>query len=191
MSFDNDKKVFLGKQDKSRKGGIDKNIKGLVDLINKNPCYYTTSSCAGRIVLLKPAEHNRKDKAEWLFVSHEKIGKKQHDQLKDSLRNPPNETVWFKQEGAILHVRCRAFDDAVRLVKASKEAAFKHAGISSFGRKIMVEVIDTERIDAPVSREGKLIVDDDYLRFLFEECNSKLSRTIKKIRRMEKYIKKL
>lgn len=37
------------KSDLSRKGSIDEKIIGLVDFINNQNCYVTTSSCSGRI----------------------------------------------------------------------------------------------------------------------------------------------
>ncbi|MBW2966012.1 hypothetical protein KY342_02835, partial [Candidatus Woesearchaeota archaeon] len=52
MQFENQKKTFLKKIDKSKKGGIDKEIIPLVNKINNSRNYYTTSSCSGRIVLL-------------------------------------------------------------------------------------------------------------------------------------------
>lgn len=52
MNFSKQKQESLTKIDNSKKGSIDVDIKELVDLINKNPDYYTTSSCSGRIVVL-------------------------------------------------------------------------------------------------------------------------------------------
>ena len=47
------KEHSLSKIDKSKKNSIDKNIKSLINIINKSDDYYTTSSCSGRIVLLR------------------------------------------------------------------------------------------------------------------------------------------
>ena len=46
MNFDKEKKEFLSKKDKSRKGSIDNKIKKLVNKINSLPDFYTTSSCS-------------------------------------------------------------------------------------------------------------------------------------------------
>lgn len=185
MPFQNQKKTFLSKKDKSRKGGVDKKIRKLVNIINKNPNYCTTSSCSGRIVLLKQ-KSSKKHEAEWIFSSHEKA---KFAELKKALKNLPKEKVWFKQEGAILHVRCRTIDNAKKLLNSARKAGFKRAGICSLGKKIMVEIIDTERIDMPVAEKGKLLVDDSYFKMIVSEANSKLSRTSKKIKRLEKEIK--
>jgi len=49
--FGNDKARVLEKADLSRKGSVDANITCLVDFINSEEAYYTTSSCSGRIVV--------------------------------------------------------------------------------------------------------------------------------------------
>jgi len=188
MSFQNEKKVFLSKTDKSKKGSIDKRIRKLVDAINRKGYYYTTSSCSGRIVLLKAAEHNKKNESRWLFSTHEKARFKD---LKESLARPPKENVWFKSEGMILHVCCSTIDDAVKLLDAARSAGLKHSGICSISKKdkIIVEIIDSEHFDLPVSKRGRLLVSDAYLKHIVEEANEKLGRTWKRIDKLEKIMK--
>ena len=47
--FTSDKARVLAKADLSRKGSVDGPIRDLVEFINTQECYYTTSSCSGRI----------------------------------------------------------------------------------------------------------------------------------------------
>lgn len=42
----------LSKADLSRKGGVDEDVVEFVQLLNEREQYFTTSSCAGRIILL-------------------------------------------------------------------------------------------------------------------------------------------
>lgn len=49
--FASQKKRVLGRLDRSKKGGIDVPIAGLIDALNSSPAYFTTSSCSGRIVV--------------------------------------------------------------------------------------------------------------------------------------------
>ena len=44
--------AITGTKDKSKSGGPDKPIVALLEAVNKIPCFYTTSSCAGRIIIL-------------------------------------------------------------------------------------------------------------------------------------------
>ena len=50
------KKRVLGRADRSKKGGVDAPIAGLIDALNSSPAYFTTSSCSGRIVVFGGSE---------------------------------------------------------------------------------------------------------------------------------------
>lgn len=185
MGFDSEKKTFLSKSDKSKKGCIDGKIKKVVDIINNKPNHYTTSSCSGRIVLLEKAASGRKDESRWLFVSH---GKAKLGDIKKQAKKLPKGAVWFMQEGAIIHVACRTIEDAIKLLNCARSASFKHAGICSLSRKTMVEIIDSERIETLFSKNGRCIADELYLRAIIAEANKKMERTWKKIRAFEKVL---
>ncbi len=174
MSFENDKKVFLNKLDKSKKKSIDKRIKKLVSLINSFPDYYTTSSCSGRIVLLK---QKGKKGSEWLFSSHNKINFKQIKNIK-----LPKEEVWFKQEPLILHVCCKTIEDAKKFLRIVR-LLFKRTGIISMGRKITIEIIGNEHIDTIIAKNNKLLVTEDYLKELVKEVNRKLEKNFSNIKK--------
>ena len=49
--FAEDKARVLGGVDLSRKGSVDAAILPLVGYLNRLDCYYSTSSCSGRLVL--------------------------------------------------------------------------------------------------------------------------------------------
>src|SRR3989338_3859317 len=70
--FAKEKSDFLKKKDKSRKGCVDDDIKELIKIINSKKDYYTTSSCAGRIVLLE-MKSKKKNECNWIFAKHDKI----------------------------------------------------------------------------------------------------------------------
>ena len=91
MGFELDKKNSLGKVDKSKKGGVDKDIKKLIKLINNSDNYYTSSSCSGRIVLIERDKSGRKELCKWLLVSHDKVNLRQ---VKDALKKMGKNTVW-------------------------------------------------------------------------------------------------
>jgi len=71
VTFDKRKKDALSKADKSSIGGWDSKIKGLCEKINKSDDYYTASSCAGRIVLIKNVL--KKGPGLFVFRTHDKI----------------------------------------------------------------------------------------------------------------------
>jgi len=176
MTFEKEKRNFLIKIDKSKKGTIDKEIKELVLFINTLPKYYTKSSCAGRVVLLKK-KSDKKQEAEWLFVKH---GLVTYKEILYATRSLPREEVWFKQEPLIMHVCCKTIEDADKLLKLSK-SYFKRTGIIGIKKSVTIEIIGTDILDTIISKNGKLLISDEYLRILINEANKKLKRNSKKI----------
>lgn len=179
MSFETDKKNVLCRMDKSKKGEIDGGINEICSLINANPNYYTTSSCSGRIVVLEK-KSEKKDEAEWIFVAHEETDFETVLTKLNSLTD-----VWFKQEGAILHVCCRTITDAARFLNIARNSGFKRAGIISAGENPVVEVISSEQINTPLIADGKLMVSEEYLKILISEANKKMQRNREKLERLK------
>ncbi|RMF54655.1 hypothetical protein D6745_04650 [Candidatus Woesearchaeota archaeon] len=177
MSFEVEKKGFLSRKDHSKKGSIDREIVPLINYINSLPNYYTTSSCAGRIVLLNIPKSGKKNEAEWLYKTH---GKASFAKVKKALTEKTEREVWFKQESFILHIRCRSLRDAELILSCARKAGFKHSGIISTSR-IIVEVVSNERIETPVKAGDKIFVSDENLRYLVRRANEKLLITRKKI----------
>ena len=190
MAFDKQKQECVSKlygPDRSKKGTVDVKIYKLLDIINKLSDFYTTSSCAGRITLFVEPKTGRKCDSSWLLVSHEPVAFKH---IKAALKKLPEEKVWFRMESAILHVCCRDLASANRMMRIARLAGFKHSGVMDLGRRIMLELISTERVDAPISCDGKMLVSDDYLIFLIEASNGKLKRTREKIKKLESLLSK-
>ncbi len=185
--FEREKSLRLGRMDRSRKRSIDPRIRRLVEALNRLPDFYTTSSCSGRTMLIRVPESGKKHESEWLFVTHNKVNLRQ---LKKGLERLPREPVWLKKEGMILHVCCRTLGAASWLVESAVKSGFRRSGIAAASRRLMVEITDTERIELPVAKEGRLIVGDDYLRIVAGLANKKHERTGGKIAVFYKRIKK-
>ncbi len=183
MKFIEQKKKQLSKIDKSNIGKWDVQIKELCDKLNKSKKYYTTSSCAGRIVLIKNLDKKARDV--FLFRTHDKISL---DKLKKNLKSVKyGKLVEFQQTSCILHVACVDLSSAQDLVNKAKLAGWKHSGIMG-GKRNMVELNSTERINFPIMNEGKVLVDDNFLKIVVDEANNKLERAWKKIERLKKRI---
>ena len=185
-NFEKEKKDFLKKKDKSKKGTIDEGIKPLIDFINSLDNYYTTSSCSGRITLLVKKSDKKQD-VSWLLHSHSKI---KFNQIKNTLKDIPEYPVWFKQEPAIFHVCCRTMEDAQNLVDIARFSGFKRTGIQSTRKKINVEIGSNEVVYTILAENGKLLVTGDYLKVLIKEANKKLEKNKEKIKRFYTSVKK-
>jgi len=179
--FDKRKKDCLTKIDKSNKKSIDKDIKPLIELINSLDNYYTTSSCSGRILLIEKKTDKKQD-ARFAFAEHKKADFKA---IKKSLKKLPKNDVWLKQESIIIHICCRTLESAKKLLKIVRDIGIKRAGIINIHKRIIIEIIGTEAMEAIIARKGKMLVDDTYLKILVKEANKKLERNKKKIKSLK------
>ncbi|MCK4670427.1 MAG: hypothetical protein KAT43_04445 [Nanoarchaeota archaeon] len=182
FSFLHSKKVFLSKLDKSKKGSIDKKIKGLCGKINKLKNYYTTSSCSGRIVIIKTGK--KKNEYKWLYISHIKITRKAYDKIEKTYNKIWKDkkllkTCWIRFEPAIMHVSCDSIDDAQKLLDLARNTGFKLSGIIS-AKKNVVEIRASERLDIPIS----VVLDVFALDNVITEANKKLDETHNKIKKL-------
>jgi tRNA wybutosine-synthesizing protein 3 len=183
LVFKNEKKNVLKKMhsyDKSKKGSLDDEIRELVFLINSLEDYYTTSSCSGRIMLIKVDKNRRKDKSEWLYVTHkiakfEEINKELFDGIK---KTREGDSIWLKQEPLILHVCAKNFESANKLLNMARESGLKKSGIITLSHRIIIEIEGTENISTLVAKNEKakkmVLVNELYLRMLVEEANKKM-----------------
>lgn len=184
MAFQNQKKDFLIKKDKSKKGSIDKEIKELVDKINSLENYYTTSSCSGRILIITMPKSGKKQDTKWLFSSHNKISFNGIEKVLNSIKNV-KEDVWFRAEPAIMHIAADTLENAVKLLNIARSIGFRRSGIIGIRKnKISAELISTERLETIIAKKGKIIVDKNYLKCLIKEANIKLKKTRIKINKL-------
>lgn len=183
-NFEIEKNNALRKKDKSNEGVWDLRIRVLCDLINEKKDYFTTSSCSGRICLVRGL-----NKVSNIFVykSHDLV---EFKEINDVINECEVENVvYFRQEPCALHVACNSLESASRLVDLARKAGWKRSGIFSFNNdKFICELVSTEWIVAPVVKDKKVIVKKDYLSLLVEEANKKLERCWKKIKSFESVI---
>ena len=195
MGFDLDKQNALTKLDKSKKGEVDKPIQKILTILNGKKNYYTTSSCSGRIIIMKIPQKGRKCDVQWLFCSHQpakvqEIVLSLKKSLKEIKQNVKHD-IWFKQESAILHIACRDLHAAELLLHIVRDCGLKRSGIISTKGKIILEIINTNNMATIIAKQGKIIVDKKYLNILVKEANAKLDSNFKKLERLENALKKL
>jgi len=169
-----------------RVGDADESILPLLSKINALEDYYTTSSCAGRILLFQDLGSKKEDK--FLGAWHRRV---EYGEIEAALK-PAEGVVWFRMEPAIIHVIARGEEAAARMLKTAYSCGFKRSGIASVKPdRWLIEVLSTERVDAPVMSDEKLLVDEGYLRFLVEIANEKYEACAKKLARLETALKDL
>ena len=164
-------------------GDVDGGILPLLEKINSLSECYTTSSCGGRIAVFQDV--GLKPEGAFLGKWHRRVKARE---VLDCLR-PSSGVVWFRYEPPILHVACESITAAEKMFKAAFSSGFKRTGLKSFKEgRYLLEVLSTERVDAPIMAHGKKLVSDEYIKFLVKLANKKIGESEKKIRRFEKKI---
>jgi tRNA wybutosine-synthesizing protein 3 len=57
--FDRQKLSVMSSSDLSRKGNVDREIRGLLEKLNADPNYFSLSSCSGRIVIFRQQSQSK------------------------------------------------------------------------------------------------------------------------------------
>ncbi|PNJ71887.1 TYW3 isoform 5 [Pongo abelii] len=143
--------------------------------------FFTTSSCAGRILLLDGGINGfevQKQNCCWLLVTHKLCVK---DDVIVALKKA-NGDATLKFEPFVLHVQCRQLQDAQILHSVAIDAGFRNSGITVGKRgKTMLAVRSTHGLEVPLSHKGKLMVTEEYIDFLLNVANQKMEENKKRI----------
>jgi tRNA wybutosine-synthesizing protein 3 len=173
--------LYLLKKAKSE-NKVDKGIQKIIDLINKSEYYYTSSSCAGRIVLIELPEIGDKRRSEFLGKWHRPIEK---NELELVVKKRKTGFLWLLAQSPILHIAAATNIAADKLLKTAISCGFKNSGLKSIVGNIIVEICSTERLDAPIGKNGRLFCNDEYLCLLVDISNEVLDRADHKLKRFE------
>ncbi len=175
--FQNEKKLCLAKEDRSKKGSIDEKCKPIIALLNKNENYYTTSSCSGRAYLWTG---EKKNQSQWYNVTHDLI-----DDSFFTISTPG--VVWIRVEPFILHVACKDMDAVETLLQAA-QLVYKKSSLLSIPKRI-VEIRGSEYIEMPFQKDNIPFFTN--LPELQNIINQKLTKIFSRIKELEKKIEKI
>ncbi|XP_038601376.1 tRNA wybutosine-synthesizing protein 3 homolog isoform X1 [Tachyglossus aculeatus] len=183
QGFGHRKAQALGRADGSRKGSVDAAAAELVRSLNRQHRFCTTSSCAGRMLLVdRDSDHFeiQKQNCSWLLVTHQLLEK---DDLILALQKASGNAV-LKFEPFVLHVLCRELQDAQLLHSVAIASGFRNSGITVGKKgKIMMAVRSTHVLEVPLCRKGKLMVSQEYIDFLIQIANEKMEENKRRIER--------
>uniref|UniRef100_A0A3B5KTC5 tRNA wybutosine-synthesizing protein 3 homolog n=1 Tax=Xiphophorus couchianus TaxID=32473 RepID=A0A3B5KTC5_9TELE len=164
-TFSRIKTQSLNRLDLSKKGSVDEDIEHVVSLLNSCEQFFTTSSCSGRIILIDGVRQAFKS-ASYSDMS--------------GLSRACGDAV-LKFEPFVLHVQCRRLEDAQLLHSVAVNSGFRNSGLT-VGKtgKIVSAVRSTHGLEVPLSRHGKLLVDEDYIQFLTQIANQKMEENLRR-----------
>ena len=188
-NFKNHKEQAVRKMEQAiKENKIDLIIIDLLHKINSNKSFFTTSSCAGRIVIMQLPEIGDKKNAVFLGRWHREITK---DEVFSTLNSFEKDQIWLLTQPPIFHIGCKNLSAANELMKCGIRSGFKHSSIRSISARIIVELQSTERMDMPLGNNGTRIVSNETIPFLVKTANHALKRSQEKLIRLEKEIEKM
>lgn len=139
-------------------GYLDPGAEGVLKVLNSARSAETTSSCLGRVTIIE---------GEWPWERREetRIVLKSHMGLSPErvalIVSRPLENLWLKASGPIIHFRVYTRECAESLLRAAREAGFKHSGAITLAGDpgcCVVEVSSPTEIAVPLKLEGRILL---------------------------------
>ena len=171
-----------------REGKVDEDIIGLLLLINSIKGIYTTSSCSGRIGIIEEPALGAKPLSRWLIKVHRPI---EFEEAKSALKDAREGLIFLKSQPPIFHVVAEDMERAKKLHELGLASGFKYTTFKVISNRYLVEINATEYLTAPLGKDGRVLVDEEYLRFAIEVGNSMLKRSKGRLSRLEENFRKL
>lgn len=190
------KKEFLDAKEKALKSlqkacieqKLDEGIYHILQRINSYDGFYTSSSCAGRIVLLEIPIIGDKKAAKFLGIWHRPITQKE---LQNAMTNAKSGYLWLLAQSPILHIGVDTLQRADRMVKIAVSCGLKNSTIKSTEKKIIIEICSTEHLDALLGKDGKFYCKKEFFSLVLEISNEVIHRSQNKIKRLEQKLKNM
>jgi len=170
-------------------GTVDPDIVPLLVLLNAKRDYYTTSSCSGRVQLAATRLPGEKRRMVVLAKWHNPVECWELIQALSSAEE--HSDIWLSVQGPILHVVCRDQASAFNILSASRRAGLKHSGILWIGRRVVVEIAASDKIETPLRLAGTYLINRECYDLLVERVNAVLLRAKEKLERLEEEISKI
>jgi len=168
-----------------RVGGADEEVAGIIEKINGFEGFFTTSSCSGRIALIRLPEIGAKREAEFIGKWHRSVTK---EEVLEAIKTTEKGEIWLLSQSPILHVACRSLEKAKTLLRIAIESGFKYSGIKAISNlkdngKVVVEIMSTERMDVPLGKDGVMFCSEGHMDFILSKANFMLERGKGKLKR--------
>lgn len=169
-------------------GKVDKQLQGLCKFIAKTKGYFTSSGCAGRILLLGIPEGEGKKGAYFHKKWHREVT---FSEVWEAIGRKSKGELWFKMEPFILHLGCKGLKDSRKIISMIRRIGIKRGGIMVAKEgKFIVEFSGTQHIALPVKKGDEILVDEEYLKFLIARGNEKIVKNYSQLKILEKECKK-
>lgn len=122
------------------------------------------------------AKTKAKQGGRWMYVTHEPA---KADDVVETVRRlyeeetEPDGLLMFRFEPFILALECSSLTAGQRIVACAMASGYRESGMSSVGKRIIVAVRSSIRLEVPIGEKGRLLVPEEYLQFLTASANRK------------------
>lgn len=169
------------------KGEADAKMRPICNYINSTGNFFTSSGCAGRIMLLGLYGKGTKEESYFHRKWHRAV---KFPELWNALEAESRGTLWFKMEPFIIHIGTKDIGDANSLLDVMHNAGIKRGGIIVAKKgKCIAEFVGTQSISLPVKEGAKILIEKQYLKQILDEANSKLKKNYELLKRLERVIR--
>ena len=166
---------------------VDLGIQPILNIINNSDEFYTTSSCFGRIVILEIPTIGNKKEAKFLGKWHRSIAL---NDLLSAIKKAKEGQLWILSQSPIIHIAAISDNAADKILKIAIACGFKNSGLKSIGKRIVIEILSTERLDAPIGKNGKVFCNNEHLDLLVKISNEIIEKSTLKLKKLEKNLRK-
>jgi len=161
----------------------DRQIIPLCKFVSKTKHYFTSSSCAGRIILLQLPKDENKLGAFFHRKWHRKVREKE---LWQGIKADTRGELWFKLDPFILHIGADSLENAKKVLSHIKKAGIRRGGIMvAKPGKFLIEMQGSQGISFPVKKGKTVLVEEYYLKYVLERANQKLEKNYELLKRLE------
>ena len=166
----------------------DEKMVSLCNFVAGTKNFFTSSGCAGRILLIQLPKGESKREASFHRRWHRAVCL---EEVKQALQEKTVGEVWMNMEPFILHIGCNTIENARGILRVMSRAGVKRGGILvAKPGKFLVELQGTQEMSLPLKQNEKVLVQDAYLKWLVEKANSKMQKNEEMLKRFEKECRK-
>ncbi|MBT4192505.1 MAG: hypothetical protein HOE11_04310 [Candidatus Diapherotrites archaeon] len=175
--------------EKAKKDGkMDLEFISICDFIKELDDFFTSSCCAGRITLVGLDARESKKESAFHRKWHRKVT---FAEVKEGIEKYNGEVLWFKQEPLIFHLVANNLANARRVLAASGRSGAKKSGINVAKEgKFLIEMLGAHNINLPVKENGKVMIDDEMLKYIVKKANQKFVKNQKALKKLGQELKK-
>lgn len=182
--FDEKKRLALKKLEEAlQEQRVDLEVLDLINTINSFDNYYTTSSCAGRFVILAKNSFRGKYTAEFVYKTHSPPVDIQI--VKESLEKEFEGYLYINVEPPTFHIACRTLDDAIALHQMAVDYNIGYSMFKTIKKSIVVEIRGTGMLQIPIGLYNKVFLSEGYLEHIISLSNEILTDEQSRIKKFE------